>query len=142
MKRPLKLLYQNNNASYSLLMLYIVAMTIYVLNILLNMKVSWQVSFVSLSNVLIMLFAFLIAVKVKVYDDKFRYMPFVLAAYQLLQTFLIPVGLTSSEKTTAIITSIVAIVFALLSGSISVYKNKIRRKVIKDGNISNSHFAK
>lgn len=142
MKRPAKLLYQTNRLAYLMMMLHIVSITIYLIVVLLNMTISWRISYVSLSNIILMLFAFLVAVKINVYDAKFQYVPFVLAIYQIYQAMNVPSGVIGSQFQFAVIASLSAAGFAILSSIISIYRNNIRTKIIQESKISKNHFAK
>ncbi len=141
MKRPAKLLYQVNKLSYSLMLIHIVAIVSYLIVVLVNMDVNLSISFVALSNVILMLFAFLVAVRIKVYDHRYQYVPLFLALYQALQILFIPSGIEGKNLYMALAACIIAALCAIASSIISIYKNKIRSQVIKDQNTSKSSLA-
>ncbi len=141
MKRPEKLLYQVNKLSYGLILLHIACIVFYITTVLSKMTIGYQIAFVSLANIIMMLFAFLTAVKIKVYDHKFQYAPFIMAVVVLLQLINLPKGLDEITTRNALIAGSLAILFAILSSLVSIYKNKIRAHYIDQKKIKKSHLA-
>lgn len=141
MKRPEKLLYQVNKLSYSLILLHIVCIVIYTTTVLSKMTIGYQVAFVSLTNIVMMLFAFLTAVKIKVYDHKFQYAPFFMSLIIGLQIINLPSGLDVQTSRNAIISGIFAVLLAVLSSIISINRNRIRAKYIQHKDIKKSQLA-
>lgn len=142
MKRPSKLLYQTNKLAYAAMMFHIIAVTIYLVIVLLNMTINWRIAVVSLSNVILMLFAFLVAVKIKVYDSKFQFIPLLLAAYQLYQGLVLPQGVAGNAQFIALTSAFAAAGFAIMASLVSIHRNKIRKQVIKTYNITSNQLSK
>ncbi|MCK7488603.1 MAG: hypothetical protein MZU97_26235 [Bacillus subtilis] len=63
MREPKRLLYQPNRLGYSLMLLFIVSAGVYLVFTLKSMAVNQAIAFVSLVNIVAILFAFLVAVK-------------------------------------------------------------------------------
>jgi len=142
MKRPSKLLYQTNKLAYTAMMFHIIAVTIYLIIVLLNMTINWRIAVVSLSNVVLMLFAFLVAVKIKVYDAKYQFIPLFLAAYQLYQGLFLPQGVVGNAQIIGLTSAFMAAGFAIMASLVSIHRNKIRKHVIKTFNITNNQLSK
>jgi hypothetical protein len=141
MKQPRRLLYQPNRLGYSLMLLFIVSAGIYLVFTLKSMTVNQAIAYVSLVNIVAILFAFLVAVKIKFYSRIHQFSPFFLAILLGVQVLNIPAGVIESDLTIVTFAGFAAVFFALASGIVSVVKNTIRRRFIHANNIKDTHLS-
>ncbi len=142
MKKPKKLLYKKNTLAYSLMLVYILALIIYVIYVLRSMTVTYSIAGVSLVNIITLLVAFLVAEEIKIYNRKYQIVPMVFASIQLYQLVNIPVGLTGTNLVIVYISGIIAIFCSVTASLVSIYKNRIRARVIEENNVKATHLAK
>jgi len=142
MKKPKKLLYQKNTLAYSLMLVYILALIIYVIYVLRSMTVSYAIAGVSLVNIITLLVAFLVAEEIKIYNSKYQIVPLVFASIQLYQLVNIPEGLAGTNLVIVYISGAIAIICSVTASLVAIHKNRIRARVIEENNVKATHLAK
>ena len=90
-----KRLYLDNSTSQSLVLLYIVANTIFTIFYVNNMPVTEQLGRFVMVNIALSLLAFLMAVRLKSYAMRWAYFGIAIALFQLLRLFWIPVEIVN-----------------------------------------------
>jgi hypothetical protein len=98
MSKNEKRLYMENGTSQSLVLLYIVGNTIFTIFYVNHMFVTSDLGRFVLLNIALSLIAFLMAVRLKTYVMRWAYFGIVLAIFQLLRLFWIPVEITNPMR--------------------------------------------
>ncbi len=141
MKKPEKLLYQHNKTSFYLMLLHIICLALFVVLILRSMPIDMMLGVFSLSNIIIILFAFLTSVKLKNYDPKYQFVPILFATALFIQLFFIP-SIKESDLKVVITAGIIGVIAAVVSSGFAAYKTRIRQKFIMKSNIDETELVK
>jgi hypothetical protein len=131
LKKAEKMLFIQNKLGYSFVLLYLVFNTAYTIKILNSMTPNRFISIEVMLNILLSLFVFLAAVKIKNYSVKWAYVIVGLGVFEFVRILLIPNNINGSNLLYLTVTLILAGVFALIGGYVTIQKTKLRNQVIE-----------
>jgi len=135
MKTGEKRLYVENTLSQQLILLWLVGNTIFTLLQVNNMEVTMQLGFFSMLNIALSLFAFLVAVRQKVYKIEWAYLGLGLAIFQCARLFWIPEEIVNPIRLYIQILLVVTSAAALIGSIICIQRSQERQRYIDENNI-------
>ncbi len=124
MKNKEILKYTVNKHSYVLILLAIVINTLFLILNLNAMNVEYSIGIYILSNILITMLWFLLAVKIQTYDKLWTYIAIGFAAYSSLRILMLPQGTSAILSNMTVISYVVTSVLLLWSALVSLKKIK------------------
>ncbi len=131
-----KRLYVENYLSQRMILFWLAGNTIYTLLYVNNVTVSVQMGFFVMLNIALSLFAFLIAVRQRVYLVQWAYAGIGLAIFQFARLFWIPEELTNPILLYMQILLVATSVAALVGSIICIQRSRERQQYIDEHNIN------
>lgn len=133
--RDEKWLYVENSRSQQFVLLYILGNTLFIILYVNNMNVDLDLGLFVLFNIALTLFAFLMAVRQKVYDLIWGYAGLALAAYQVFRMLWIPAEIEPPLRLFLQGLLLVTGVLLFVGSLICIRRSKERRQYIVDNNV-------
>ncbi|KAA3661118.1 MAG: hypothetical protein DWQ04_17410 [Chloroflexi bacterium] len=142
MKSNEKRLFLENTLSQQLIMFYIVgnaAFTIFYVN---SSDINYRLGTFIMLNIVLSLFAFLMAVRQKVYQATWGYIGIGIAVFQFARLFWIPEEIVNPVRLLLVLLLAVTAVSALTGSIICVKRSRERQNYIIDNNIDMASLQK
>lgn len=136
MKNIEKMVYQENKKGYNLIMIFIILNFSYMLKMLNNMPTTYRLGIFTMINILLLLLAFLLAVKVKTYSIMWSYIGFLVTFFQVLQMLSIKCFLGKDPELSMYIVLGLSVLFVALGSIISVKVSKERTQFMQEYEIN------
>lgn len=130
-----KRLYLENSTSQSLVMLYIVFNTIFTIFYVNHMPVTSDLGRFVMVNIALSLLAFLMAVRQKAYSVLWSYIGIVMALFQLMRLFWIPVEIENPMRLGLQLLLVISAGMLLAASFICYKRSTERQKYIVENNI-------
>ncbi len=130
-----KRLYVENSLSQQLILFWLAGNAAFTILTVNNMDVTVRLGFFVMLNIGLSLFAFLVAVRQKVYLINCAYAGIGLGLFQFARLFWIPAEIIDSPRLIIQILLIATSVAALVSSVICIQRSRERQKYIDDHNI-------
>ncbi len=131
-----KRLYLENGRSQQLIMLYLLGNTIFTIIYINNMSVDAQLGVFVMLNIFLSLFAFLMAVRQKLYELPWAYAGIGLTVFQLLRLFWIPAEIVNPARLIIQVLLVATAAFALAGSLICIQRSRERLQYIEENNIN------
>lgn len=135
MKSDEKRLYVENTLSQQLVMFWLAGNMIFTLFYVNNMDVTVRLGFFVMLNIALSLFAFLVAVRQRVYQIQWGYLGIGLAIFQIARLFWIPEEIVNPVRLYIQILLVVTSMAALAGSIICLQRSQKRQQYIDDNNI-------
>lgn len=135
MKTSEKLLYTANTLSQQAILIYILGNTTFIIFHTNTMKVDVQLGIFVLLNIFLLLFAFLMSVRQKVYDLSWGYAGVALAVFQFARVLWIPMEIVGSMRVLLITLLIVTSLAAFVGSIICIKRSQQRQNFIVENNV-------
>lgn len=129
-------LYVENYFSQRMILFWLAGNTIYTLLYVNNVTVSVQMGFFVMLNIALSLFAFLIAVRQRVYLVQWAYAGIGLAVFQFLRLLWVPEELVNPMRLYVQALLVATAVAALIGSIICIQRSRERQQYIDDNNIN------
>lgn len=130
-----KRLYMENALSQQLILLWLAGNTLFTIFYVNSMDVDAQLGFFVMLNIMLSLFAFLMAVRQKIYQIQWGYVGIGLALFQLLRLFWIPVEIVNPTRLLIQILLVATSAAALAASIVCIQRSQERQKYIEENNI-------
>ena len=131
-----KRLYVENSLSQQLIIFWLAGNTIYTLLYVNNVTVSVQMGFFVMLNIALSLFAFLVAVRQRVYLIQWAYAGIGLAIFQFARLFWIPEELVNPLRLYMQILLVATSAAALIGSFVCIQRSRERQQYIDENNIN------
>ena len=131
-----KRLYVENHLSQQLILFWLAGNTIFTLLYVNNVTVSVQMGFFVMLNIALSLFAFLVAVRQRVYLIQWAYAGIGLAIFQLMRLYWVPEELVNPIKLYLQILLVATSLAALIGSIICIQRSQERQRYIDENNIN------
>ena len=135
MKKHEKRLYQENSISQQLILLYILGNTLFTILHINNMNVDSGLGIFIMLNIFLSLFAFLMAVRQKVYAVQWGYAGIALALFQFVRLLWVPEEITGSLNIFLLILLVLTGISAFAASIICIKRSQERQNFIVENNI-------
>ena len=130
-----KRLYVENTISQQLIIFWLAGNMIFTLLVVNNMEVTVRLGFFVMLNIALSLFAFLVAVRQRVYLINWAYAGIGLAIFQFARLFWIPEEIINPIRLYVQILLIATSVAAMAGSAICIQRSQERQRYIDDNNI-------
>lgn len=142
MKTSEKRLYVENSLSQQLILFWLAGNTIFTILSVNNMAVTSRLGFFVMLNIALSLFAFLVAVRQKVYLIQWAYMGIGLGVFQFLRLFWMPEEIVNPARLYLQILLVATSVAALIGSVICIQRSRERQQYIDENNIDRAIMQK
>lgn len=129
-----KLLYQNNNLAYNLIIGFILINTIVMIIVLKSMTINIRVGSFILFNIILSLISFLLSIKVKKYSVNWAIFGICIGALQSVRSFTLPQLPNEGTNKLLVTLSIISSVLAITGGIVTIIKGKLRNRFLLQRN--------
>lgn len=140
MKQDEKKLYQNNILGYNLIMGFIILNTAYAIFTLKSMELNYKIGIFVMTNIILSLFTFLDAVKVKNYSILWSGLTFGIGIFQIIRFIMSENKFADKGNIMLSIVLLLSIVLVFLGAVVSMVRSKKRLNYIN--NYSNKEGSK
>lgn len=130
-----KRLYVENSLSQQLILIWLAGNTLFTILYVNNMAVTARLGFFVMINIALSLFAFLVAVRQKIYQIQWAYLGIGLAIFQFARLFWIPEEIVNPIRLYLQILLVVTSVAALVGSIICMRRSRERQQYIDEHNI-------
>ena len=137
-----KRLYVENSLSQQLIMFWLAGNTLFTILYVNNMAVTARLGFFVMLNIALSLFAFLVAVRQKVYLIRWAYLGIGLGIFQLARLFWIPEEIVNPIRLYLQILLVITSAAALAGSVICVQRSRERQQYIDEHNIDRAIMQK
>ena len=135
-------LYVENNLSQQLMMFWLAGNTVFTLLYANNMAVTAQLGFFVMLNIGLSLFAFLVAVRQRVYMIQWAYLGIGLAVFQFARLFWIPEEIVNPIRLYSQILLVTTAAAALVGSIVCIQRSQQRQQHIDENNIDRAIMQK
>ena len=129
-----KLLFQNNNLAYNLVMGFILINTIVMIIVLKSMTINIRVGSFLLFNIVLSLISFLLSIKLKKYSVNWAIFGLVIGALQVVRSFTLPQLPNEGTNKLLVVLSIISSAFIIMGGIVTIIKGKRRNRFLLQRN--------
>ncbi len=129
-----KLLFQNNNLAYNLVMGFILINTIVMIIVLKSMTINIRVGSFILFNIVLSLISFLLSIKLKKYSVNWAIFGLVIGALQVVRSFTLPQLPNEGTNKLLVVLSIISSAFIIMGGIVTIIKGKRRNRFLLQRN--------
>ena len=137
-----KRLYVENSLSQQLIMFWLAGNTLFTILYVNNMTVAARLGFFVMLNIALSLFAFLVAVRQKIYLIQWAYLGIGLAIFQFVRLFWIPEEIINPIRLYLQILLVITSVSALVGSIICIQRSQERQQYIAESNIDQAIMQK
>lgn len=137
-----KRLYVENSLSQQLILVWLAGNTLFTILYVNNMAVTARLGFFVMLNIALSLFAFLVAVRQKVYEIQWAYLGIGLGIFQLARLFWIPEEIVNPIRLYLQILLVVTSAAALAGSIICVQRSKERQQYIDEHGVDRALMQK
>lgn len=142
MKSSEKSLYLDNSLSQKLIIFWLAGNTLFVILYINNMAVTARLGFFVMLNIALSLFAFLVAVRQKVYLIQWAYLGIGLAIFQIARLFWIPEEIINPIRLYLQILLVLTSVAALAGSIVCIQRSRERQLYIDEHSVSRAIMQK
>lgn len=137
-----KRLYVENSLSQQLIIFWLAGNTVFTLLYVNNMAVTARLGFFVMLNIALSLFAFLVAVRQKVYLMQWAYLGIGLGIFQFARLFWVPEEIVNPVRLYIQILLVATSVAAIAGSVICIQRSRERQQYIEDHNIDQAIMQK
>ena len=137
-----KRLYVENSLSQQLILFWLAGNTLFTILYVNNMAVTARLGFFVMINIALSLFAFLVAVRQKVYQIQWAYLGIGLALFQFARLFWIPEEILNPIRLYLQIMLVITSIAALAGSIICIQRSQERQQYITERNIDQAIMQK
>lgn len=137
-----KRLYVENTLSQQLIMLWLAGNTLFTILTVNSMDVVARLGFFVMLNIALSLFAFLMAVRQRIYQIRWGYLGIGLALFQLARLFWIPAEIVNPTRLIIQLLLVATSMAALAASIICIQRSQVRSRYIEENEIDKGIMQK